>query len=359
VLAPVTEKRPPDSRGPFPGLSPWAGQLDKFPKMPLISVVMSVYNGEHWLAESINSVLNQTFQDFEFIIVNDGSTDRSLQVIEEFALIDRRVRIIDKKNTGLADSLNHGIGHARSEWIARIDADDICEPQRLALQFEYAQSQTRVVLLGTGMSEVDDLGHPLATYLYPRNHPELLTNLLEKRRFFPHASAFYSLEAFRRVGGYRPRIKRAEDYDLWLRLSEVGLIACLKSPLVRIRKHGSQISHDDGGRRQILDSRVALASYVLRAAGATDPVEETSPDHNFKTFQMFIDAGLERERIYERINFMQQLKATIRSTSLIETLARNTLTSSSVDLLFRYLHYRLFGEATAKRLALAWLKQGR
>lgn len=93
---------------------------------PEVSVLMSVYNGERWLAESIESVLNQTFTDFEFLIVNDGSTDGSGEIINRYAEQDSRIHVFDKPNTGLADSLNYGIARAKGEWIARIDADDVC-----------------------------------------------------------------------------------------------------------------------------------------------------------------------------------------------------------------------------------------
>ena len=101
---------------------------------PLITVLMAVYNGERWLHDSINSILDQTYTNFEFIIVNDGSTDNSPQIINKFAFNDRRITIYNKKNSGLTDSLNFGIQKAKGKWIARIDADDISSPGRLKKQ---------------------------------------------------------------------------------------------------------------------------------------------------------------------------------------------------------------------------------
>ena len=126
--------------------------------MPSITVLMAVYNGERWLAESIQSVLEQTFTNFEFIIVNDGSNDCSLQIINQFSKKDSRIRVYNKKNSGLADSLNYGIAEARGEWIARIDADDICSLERLQKQIECVRLNTDLVLVGSGLVIIDENG---------------------------------------------------------------------------------------------------------------------------------------------------------------------------------------------------------
>lgn len=322
---------------------------------PTITVAMSVYNSERWLAESISSVLGQTYRDFEFVIVNDGSTDGSLQIIQSFASLDRRVRVIRKTNSGLADSLNHGIAHAKGTWIARIDADDICEPQRLELQLEFARSHPSLVLLGSGLLEIDEDGHARGTYRYPAKHSGLVSYLKGKRRFFPHSSAFFRRASFHRVGGYRPRIKRAQDYDLWLRLSEVGEIACLRPALICIRRHGGQISHDEGGRRQILDSRVALASYILRQIGVPDPVADTASENEFEAFRCFIAAGLEGAKLFDQRKLIDAVKVELQRGAPWRALATVFSRPDSPELFLRYCSARIAGESITQKLIKNWI----
>ena len=118
-------------------------------RVPSITVLMAVYNGDRWLAESIQSVLGQTFTNFEFIIINDGSDDYSPQIISQFAKKDSRIHVYDKENSGLTDSLNYGIEKAQGEWIARIDADDIWRSERLQKQIECVRLNTDLVLVGS------------------------------------------------------------------------------------------------------------------------------------------------------------------------------------------------------------------
>src|SRR5688500_1611394 len=121
---------------------------------PTVSVVMSIYNAERWLEEALDSVLAQSFSDFEFLLVDDGSTDGTARIIARYAARDDRCRVITKHNTGLSDSLNVGIERARGEWIARLDADDIAVPTRFEEQLTYLRKNPGVVLLGTGFDEI-------------------------------------------------------------------------------------------------------------------------------------------------------------------------------------------------------------
>ena len=125
---------------------------------PTISVLMAVYNGELWLKESIRSVLKQTFSNFEFIIINDGSEDSSVEIIESFIKKDTRILLFNKSNTGLADSLNYGMMQAKGKWVARIDADDICESNRLQEQLDFVKLNKDYVLVGSGLNIIDEKG---------------------------------------------------------------------------------------------------------------------------------------------------------------------------------------------------------
>jgi len=327
-------------------------------KIPPISVLMSVYNGQKWLNESINSVLDQTFNDFEFIIVNDGSTDRSLEIIKNFAMCDDRIVIIDKPNTGLADSLNRGLAQARGEWIARIDADDVCEPKRLQKQFDLASTYPSVVLIGSGLIQIDESGQTGKEYWLPAEHKELVRRLLRMRPFFAHSSAFYKTEVVRLVGGYRIRIKRGQDCDLWLRLSEKGELACISEPLIKCRKHADQVTHEEGGRRQIVDSRVAMTSYWLRRSGKADPVDTDSSDNEFDRFREWVAQQLDLNNIFSYHDYLRNLRQELRSNnkSFSRWVTIFFLVFARPSFVLRYVRERLVGECLGKRMAIQWIE---
>ena len=182
--------------------------------VPSVSVLMSCYNAARWLGEAIESVLRQTHTDFEFIIVDDGSKDDTPTILQRYSASDARIVIITKPNTGLGDSLNVGIRQVRGDWIARLDADDICEPTRLARQLELAQSNPSLVFVGSGLVIIDEHGAKLAIHHYPTRHTALLRQLRQMRKFPPHSSAMFRTTAARSIGGYRTRIRRAQDWDL-------------------------------------------------------------------------------------------------------------------------------------------------
>lgn len=238
---------------------------------PKISVLMSCYNGSRWLAEAIDSVLAQTFKNFEFILVDDGSKDSTLEIIRAYAARDVRIVVVSKRNTGLADSLNTGLALAKGVWVARIDQDDLCEPYRLKRQLVFASRHPGLVLLGSGFAEIDESGKIVKEHRYPQEHTGLVMHLERLQRFFPHSSAFYRADAARHVGGYNTRITRAEDWRLWLELSLQGELACLPESLVRIRKHSGQMSLDNKGERQFCDAAAATVCHLLRKRGYEDP----------------------------------------------------------------------------------------
>lgn len=321
--------------------------------VPKVSVLMSCYDAARWLNEAIKSVLNQTFSDFEFIIIDDGSTDDTLNIIRRFAERDSRIHVVVKKNTGLSDSLNVGIDRAYGEWIARIDADDICMPDRLHKQLVYAQAHPKHVYIGSGLLEIDSNGHPLKIYGYPVRHTTLLNHLQTARKFPPHSSAFYRSTAVRAVGGYRSRIQRAQDWDLWLRLSEVGDLGSLKEPLVKIRKHALQISHEEGGRRQICDSTIGIISYFLRRYGYADPVN--GEDGEFLTFKKWVDKKLLQSDYYEFCSAREGLKASVlKSDFYIAKILRACKALFSSSVARQMLKEKVIGSDLPRRLALEW-----
>ena len=315
--------------------------------MPLVSVVMSCYNAERWVSEAIDSVIGQSMPDFEFIVLDDGSTDNTARIVEEHAARDGRIIVVRKPNTGLGDSLNQGIARARGEWIARLDADDVCEPDRLARQLEAARRDGAVVFVGSGLKLIDEHGRVFATHRYPTSHRRLVSHLRHVMKFPPHSSALVRTEALRRAGGYRTRIRRAQDWDLWLRLSALGKLTCVDAPLVRVRKHSEQVSHEDAGRRQVLDSRVALVSDCIRRLGGEDPVDAN--DESFVCFRAWLENRLTAVGLFRMAALGRRAAAKGSRARAAATLLVRPLDG------IRLLWARWTGERLALRLAREWL----
>ena len=210
-------------------------------KTPLVSVVMSVYNGEKYLREAIESILNQTFTDFEFIIINDGSNDDTLNIIKSYK--DPRIILISRENKGLVASLNEGIERARGKYIARQDADDASLPQRLTRQVEYLRLHENCVVVGSRIQEIDDVGVPHYRVVLSN---ELPNDSLELSLFFcnplAHGTVLMRTDIVRAVGGYESRYWPAEDYELWGRMSKVGRLAVLDEVLYLYRFNSKGIS---------------------------------------------------------------------------------------------------------------------
>lgn len=208
---------------------------------PLVSVVMSVYNGEKYLREAIDSILNQTFTDFEFIIINDGSTDGTLKIIKSYK--DPRIVLISRKNKGLVTSLNEGIEKARGKYIARMDADDVSLPERFEKQVEYLILHEEYAVVGSRIQEIDDSGAPHYRIVLSN---ELPNNSLELSLFFcnslAHGTVLIRTDMMRTVGGYSLQHWPAEDYELWGRISKVGRLAVLDEVLYLYRFNNEGIS---------------------------------------------------------------------------------------------------------------------
>jgi glycosyltransferase involved in cell wall biosynthesis len=270
---------------------------------PDISVLMSCFNAEQWLSESIESVLNQTHQNFEFIIVDDGSRDRTATIIRQYASQDQRIKPIFKQNTGLPDSLNVGLAQAQAPWIARLDADDISEPTRFAEQLDFVRRHPQVILVGTAFTEIDGENNIIAVHHTPTTNGHIKSNLVWGRRYMIHSSTFYSREAVQNVGGYRPRARLAEDLDLWLRLSTENEFGCINKPLVRYRKHLNQISRDQSyiSKKQLTDSLMVVMSYHLRQWGYPDPIS-IEGESQWCNFREWLEAKVEANQVFEYVN---------------------------------------------------------
>ncbi len=210
--------------------------------MPRVTVLIPVFNAERFLRESVKSVLAQTFAnfDFELLAINDGSTDRSREILSSFS--DPRVRIVDNDgNRGLIYTLNHGLELARGEYVARLDADDIAAPDRLAQQAAFLDQHPGVALVGGCAEFIDAEGKVFMTRRVPLTHDEIVARIFSVNCFI-HSGVMFRTSVVRTLGGFRPEALHAEDYDLWLRIIERHDVANLPAVLVRYRVHPDQVS---------------------------------------------------------------------------------------------------------------------
>lgn len=202
--------------------------------MPQISVVTSVHNGEAYLEECVESILNQTFQDFEYLILNNGSTDRTAEILDQYK--DPRLRIVHQENLGIVNSLNKGTSLSRSNFIAHLDADDFVHPSWLEKHLEYMGQNQDVVVCSSRFEEL------LNGKLYPQSFPyiesdtEIRTSLCFVNPI-PHSFTVIRKSILEKIGGYDPNLIIVHDYDLWVRLLEEGKAHNLNEVLGVYRAH--------------------------------------------------------------------------------------------------------------------------
>jgi glycosyltransferase involved in cell wall biosynthesis len=216
-------------------------KADDFIDAPVISVVMSVYNGQKYLCESIDSILNQTYKNFGFIIINDGSEDNSLDILLGYQTRDNRVLIVNQNNIGLTRSLNRGMKVAASEYIARQDADDISLPTRLEKQLNYMGNHPEVAVIGC-LGDVFNVNGVLQTTKALKYSREGIKRHLASKNLFMHGSAMMRKSCLEKVGFYREFFRHSQDYDLWLRLSQYFDIDILPEHLYQYRVTAEAIS---------------------------------------------------------------------------------------------------------------------
>ncbi len=232
---------------------------------PIASVVMSVYNGERFLREAVDSVLDQSFEDFEFIIVDDGSTDSSSSTLDVYGKHDTRVRVHHQENWGLVEALNRGWSLARGKYIARMDADDIACPDRLMRQIDFMEKHPDVGVVGSAIEVINGTGDTVAIHRYPTNHREITQGLRRGDCPLVHPTVLIRRQVFDAVGGYRKAMIDAEDYELWLRIAGRSKLANLDAVLLKYRRHANQVSIQRA-RQQALSN---LAARVGAAMGDT------------------------------------------------------------------------------------------
>ncbi len=204
-------------------------------KKDLISVVMSAYNSEKFISGSITSILNQTYENWELIIINDASSDNTLKIINQFSENDSRIKVIDNgKNLGLTISLNIGIKNSSGEYIARLDSDDLAEPSRLEKEIDYLHADPDVGLVGSGAHLINSFGDKIGS-MNVMSQPYFVNKFIINLNPFIHSSLMFRKKALDDVGSYRERFRYSQDYDLILRLSDRYKLSNIPLPLIRWR----------------------------------------------------------------------------------------------------------------------------
>ncbi len=243
---------------------------------PAVSVLMPVYNAERYLASALESVLGQTFADFELIAVNDGSTDGSAGILAEFAAADPRMRIISRPNAGLVASLNEALAIARGEFIARMDADDFCRPERFERQIAYLRAHPDCVLLGTHVMTMDQDGALIGTMPDIAFGHDIIDSALLRRGWpMVHPTVMMRADALRKAGAYRGHTWPYEDHDLFLRMAEIGRVENLPDVLLNYRKHSASISAQTGANREQIAINVIIEACRRRGLPVRPEVTST------------------------------------------------------------------------------------
>jgi glycosyltransferase involved in cell wall biosynthesis/radical SAM superfamily enzyme YgiQ (UPF0313 family) len=329
---------------------------------PKVSIVMSVYNGEKYLFEAIQSVQNQTFNNFEFIIVNDASSDTTAKILHQ---IDdpRFIIFTNEQNFGLTKSLNKALKHCRGEFIARMDADDISHPFRLEKQVSFLESHPKCALVGSSYYVIDEESNI-------KSHIDVLTESsqikagLKSQNWFGHGSVMIRKSALLKVGEYDEQFRYAQDYDLWLRLSEIYDIANIKEALY-LWRHTTQAISQNKTREQQEFAELAKKNALIRENLNENHTEQNNmltlpiisvivPTHNrpemlkeaiqsildqtFQDFEIIVinDAGQDVSAVIQEFN-SQKIKYISHETNKGLAAARNTGISSATGKYIAYL----------------------
>ncbi|HEY0979830.1 MAG TPA: glycosyltransferase [Candidatus Paceibacterota bacterium] len=231
---------------------------------PIISIILPTYNGSQSITRAITSILNQEYQNWELLVVSDGSTDETKSIVAKFSETDQRIVLIENTdNKGIQKSLNEGLLQARGEYIARIDDDDEwVDCMKLSAQISFFENHTDHLLLGTNAMVVDKDGTVLSVNKMPSTDTAIRSSMLSKNCFL-HSTILVKKSAIEKVGGYseEKQYLHAEDYELWLRIGAIGKMANLSMLSTNLTAHNNSLT----SRNRVLQARNVLrSSYVYR-----------------------------------------------------------------------------------------------
>lgn len=275
--------------------------------MPKISVVMPVYNGEKYIRETMDSVLNQTFADFEFIIINDASKDSTEEIIKSYE-DDRIVYLINEQNLGVAGTLNRGIEHAKGEYIARIDADDIAMPQRFEKQVAFMDTHPDVGVCGSHIRIFEEDGTE-RDYIYSETDVELRVDMLFNSGFAHPAVMIRKSVLDKEKLFYNIEFEKAEDYRMWYDVMKVSKGHNLQEPLLRYRHHQSQVTKTNVKEQTVAVTKMRKVMYDTLNLGTEEYLEvfskvcngvRTFDDEEYIKVRGWMKKSLESDNYYNK-----------------------------------------------------------
>jgi glycosyltransferase involved in cell wall biosynthesis len=272
-----------------------------------LSVIMSVFNGGDFLCEAVESILNQDFKKFEFIIIDDRSTDDSLEILKKYQKKDSRIVLIEnKKNIGLTKSLNVGLKKSKGKYIARLDSDDISLKNRLKMQVDFLEKNKDIFLIGSGALNIDENSKSLGEYRPENDYKKTKSKLLESNCIY-HSSVM-----FRNKGKilYREKFPYSQDYDLYLRLLSKGKkISNLSEILIKYRINPRAVSWTKSAKQKLFANK-ARDFYHQRLKDGKDDYD------NFNPYEIL---NLDVENSKDKIVLRQEIIASFKLRNFKKT----------------------------------------
>ena len=293
---------------------------------PLISVVLSVYNTELYLEEAIESILNQTYENFEFIIINDGSTDRSLEIIQSYS--DERIVCISHKNKGLITSLNEGIQKAKGKYIARMDADDISLPKRFEIQIEFMEKNLDIGLCGTSVAA---FGEHIKYHVWKlsKDNKTIQTQLLFSSPLYHPTVIMRRNLILEHNLFYDEKFKHAEDFELWSRFAKYTKISNIQKPLLKYRiLEGSITREADKDIEHRCQTIKTIFENYLKDLGIENSEEENKLHFNLTVNTRIRDNTIEftsLKQYFDKINHANNEKQLFNTLELKKILGKKWL----------------------------------
>ena len=282
---------------------------------PKLTVLMTVFNGERYLKECIDSVLNQTFKDFEFLIIDDCSTDSSIDIINSYK--DKRIRVIEnQKNLSQVKSLNMGLDEASGEYVARIDQDDLMIENRLERQLDFLNKRPDIAVVGTWGEVMDARGQVFERSRLPIRQEEIIGSVLFCGYFLMHPSVMFRKDSVVSAGKYKESLSLSEDFDLWARLLLKGYkLANIPEFLIRFRYHKKSSSRLFPEKR-LNNARSSISNFISVIIG-----EGSNPKLD-KLSNVLINTGLMNKGFWSNGREAADLKDIIY---LLDTLLEKTI----------------------------------
>ena len=234
-------------------------------KVPAVSVLMPVYNTARYLAQALESILAQTFGDFEFVILDDGSTDGSVNIVQEYAQRDPRIRFFPLAHQGYVSVLRQGLSHCRGEFVARMDSDDVAKPDRLEKQLHFLRAHPEIVAVGSQIEIIDPYGSPIDRPQHKLKHEEIEADMLVGIGWaMVHPTVVMRRAVVMEIGGYRQDLTVSEDLDLFLRLAECGRVANLPEVLLQYRQHLTSVNYNCYEQQKAAKRQIIADAYKRR-----------------------------------------------------------------------------------------------